>query len=37
MPDEEREKFADYIISNDGQRSLIEQVMGVHKVLLKQV
>ena len=37
MPDAEREKFADYIISNDGQRSLIEQVMGVHKMLMMPV
>lgn len=33
MPDEEKIKLADFVIYNDGQHSLISQVMQVHRQL----
>jgi dephospho-CoA kinase len=36
MLDEEKIKLADHTIYNDGQHSLIEQVMQIHQELIKQ-
>lgn len=33
MPEEEKVALADYVIFNDGQHSLIEQVMAIHRRL----
>jgi dephospho-CoA kinase len=35
MPDEEKVKRADFVIINDGQHSLIQQVLDIHKLLTK--
>lgn len=35
MPEDAKRRFAQYIITNDGQKSLIEQVMAIHAELLK--
>ena len=35
MPDEEKVKLADFVIYNDGEQSLIQQVLAIHKELLK--
>lgn len=35
LPDEEKARRSHYIIQNDGQQSLIKQVMDVHKDLVK--
>ena len=34
LSDSEREKFADFVILNDGKHSLIEQVMKIHSALI---
>lgn len=34
MPDEEKVKKADYVIFNDGQQSLLHQVLKIHKDLV---
>jgi dephospho-CoA kinase len=34
LPEEEKLKVADYIIVNDGNSSLIEQVKAIHQELL---
>ena len=34
MPDEEKMKLADFVIMNDGQHSLIQQVVQIHQTLL---
>ncbi len=33
MPEEEKSKFADFIINNDGKQALIPQVMRIHESL----
>jgi dephospho-CoA kinase len=33
-PDQDKIPLSDYIIHNDGERSLIEQVMDIHKMIL---
>lgn len=33
MPEEEKVSLADFVIHNDGQRSLIDQVMSIHQQL----
>jgi dephospho-CoA kinase len=35
MPEDAKRSYAQYIITNDGQQSLIEQVMAIHAELLK--
>lgn len=35
LSDEEKEKYADYFINNDGDSSLVEQVLQIHKSLLE--
>lgn len=35
MPEEAKHSYAQYIINNDGQQSLIDQVMAIHAELLK--
>ena len=35
MPDERKIELADFVITNDGQHSLIQQVINIHKALLK--
>jgi dephospho-CoA kinase len=37
MPEEEKLKLADFIIYNDADHSLIEQVLQLHQQLIKQV
>ena len=37
MPDEEKVKLADFVIYNDGEQSLIKQVLNIHKQLLNRV
>lgn len=34
IPDEEKIKQSDYVIQNDGQHSLIHQVLSIHKALI---
>ena len=34
MPEEEKEKRADFIVHNDGKQGLIEQVLKIHKILI---
>lgn len=34
MPDEEKVKKADFVIYNDGDKSLIEQVVTIHRSLI---
>ncbi len=36
MPEEEKIERSDFVIYNDGEQSLIEQVLEVHKTLLSQ-
>ena len=35
MPDEEKVKLADFVIYNDGEQGLIEQVLAIHKKLIQ--
>jgi dephospho-CoA kinase len=35
MPDEEKVKRADFVIDNDGKKSLVRQAVEIHKALLK--
>jgi dephospho-CoA kinase len=35
MPDEEKVKLADFVIYNDGQQSLIQQVYAIHQELVR--
>lgn len=34
-PDEEKEKFADFVIVNDGSKSLIKQVLEIHENIIQ--
>jgi dephospho-CoA kinase len=34
MPDEEKVKMADFVIYNDGEQSLVEQVLAIHQALV---
>lgn len=34
MPDEEKRRFADFIVNNDGEQLIIPQVMDIHRRLL---
>ena len=36
MDDEEKRKYADYIIENDGEKSVIEQVIKIHEDLIQK-
>ena len=35
IPEDAKRSYAQFIITNDGQQSLIEQVMAIHAELLK--
>jgi dephospho-CoA kinase len=37
MPEEEKVSRSQFVIENDGNRSLIEQVLAIHQTLLKKV
>ncbi len=36
MPDEEKKEMADFVIYNDGEHSLIQQVLTLHQAFVKQ-